>query len=76
MEPPLTPLEFARRTRKLYPERKAVVDGDLRLNYEQLFSRCDRWSAADAVNQDLGLKRLKPSTRAKEAWATFPTSPA
>jgi hypothetical protein len=32
MEPPLTPLEFSRRTRKLYPERKAVVDGDLRLN--------------------------------------------
>ena len=35
MELPLTPLEFARRTRKLYPEREAVVDGDLRLNYEQ-----------------------------------------
>jgi fatty-acyl-CoA synthase len=46
MELPLTPLEFARRTRKLYPEREAVVDGDLRLSYEQFFSRCDRWSTA------------------------------
>ena len=27
METPLTPLEFARRARKLYPDRVAVVDG-------------------------------------------------
>lgn len=46
MELPLTPLEFARRTRKLYPERKAVVDGNLQLTYEQFFERCDRWSSA------------------------------
>src|SRR5215471_9873523 len=46
MELPLTPLEFARRARRLYPEREAVVDGDLRLTYEEFFSRCDRWSAA------------------------------
>src|SRR6184192_1542724 len=46
METPLTPLEFARRTRSLYPEREAVVDGDLRLTYSQFFDRCDRWSAA------------------------------
>src|SRR5262245_54329469 len=43
---PLTPLEFARRTRALYPDREAVVDGDLRLSYAQFFDRCDRWSAA------------------------------
>jgi fatty-acyl-CoA synthase len=46
MELPLTPLEFARRTRKLYPEREAVVDGELRFTYQQFFARCDRWSAA------------------------------
>ncbi len=46
METPLTPLEFTRRTRRLHPQREAVVDGDLRLNYEQFFDRCDRWSAA------------------------------
>src|SRR6266705_771400 len=46
MELPLTPLEFARRTRKLYPEREAVVDGELRWNYEEFFARCDRWSSA------------------------------
>jgi fatty-acyl-CoA synthase len=45
METPLTPLEFARRARKLYGDREAVVDGELRLTYEQFFDRCDRWSA-------------------------------
>jgi fatty-acyl-CoA synthase len=67
MELPLTPLEFARRTRKLYPEREAVVDGTLRLTYEQFFTRCDRWSAA---LQALGVKQgdrvayIAPNTRA------------
>jgi fatty-acyl-CoA synthase len=46
MEVPLTPLEFARRTRRLHGHREAVVDGDLRLSYEQFFERCDRWAAA------------------------------
>jgi fatty-acyl-CoA synthase len=46
METPLTPLEFARRTRKLYGDREGVVDGDLRLTYEAFFDRCDRWSSA------------------------------
>ena len=44
MEIPLTPLEFARRARSLYGDRLGVVDGDLRLTYEQFFDRCDRWS--------------------------------
>ena len=46
METPLTPLGFARRTRKLYGNREGVVDGDLRLMYEEFFGRCDRWSSA------------------------------
>lgn len=46
METPLTPLDFARRARKLYANREAVVDGPLRLTYAQFFHRCDRWSAA------------------------------
>src|SRR5499426_3603115 len=53
METPLTPLEFARRARALYRDREAVVDRDLRLTYDQLFDRCDRWSAA---LQALGVK--------------------
>jgi fatty-acyl-CoA synthase len=54
METPLTPLEFARRTRKLYGDREGVVDGDLRLTYEEFFARCDRWSAA---LQAMGVKK-------------------
>ncbi|HEX6796940.1 MAG TPA: long-chain-fatty-acid--CoA ligase, partial [Ktedonobacterales bacterium] len=46
METPQTPLDFMRRSRRLYPDAEAVVDGDLRLTYEQLGDRCDRWSAA------------------------------
>ncbi|GAB3673824.1 long-chain-fatty-acid--CoA ligase [Saccharopolyspora sp. NPDC049426] len=46
MKVPLSPLQFARRTRRLHPWREAVVDGELRLTYEEFFTRCDRWSAA------------------------------
>src|SRR5258705_4387315 len=53
MEIALTPLEFMRRSRRLFGDREAVVDGDLRLTYSQLFDRCDRWSA---VLQRLGVK--------------------
>ena len=46
MEIPLTPMEFARRARRLYAGREAVVDRELRLSYAQFFDRCDRWSSA------------------------------
>ena len=65
---PLTPLEFARRTRTLYPEREAVVDGGRRFTYAQFFDRCDRWSAA---LQSLGVKAgdrvayIAPNTHAQ-----------
>ena len=54
MEAPLTPLDFARRSRKLYPQSEAVVDGALRLTYDAFLSRCDRWSGA---LQRLGVRR-------------------
>ena len=68
METPLTPLEFARRARKLYPERVAVIDGDSRWTYAQFLDRCDRWSAA---LQKLGIgpgdrvAYLSPNTHAQ-----------
>ena len=64
----LTPLEFMRRSRKLYPEREAVVDGDLRLTYADFGDRCDRWSA---VLQSFGVRKgdrvayLAPNTHAQ-----------
>src|SRR5213083_2290698 len=68
MEVALTPLELARRTRALYGDRDAVVDGPLRLTYAQFFERCDRWSAA---LQRLGVKAgdrvayIAPNTHAQ-----------
>jgi len=68
METPLSPLEFARRTRRLHADREAVVDGDLRLTYEQFFDRCDRWSAALAslgVRQGDRVATIAPNTHAQ-----------
>src|SRR4051812_26863230 len=69
METPLTPLDIMRRTRRLYPDHEAVVDGDLRLSYEQFFARCDRWSSALA--RELGVVKgdriayIAPNTHAQ-----------
>jgi fatty-acyl-CoA synthase len=68
METPLTPLEFARRARKLYGSREAVVDGELRLSYEEFFQRCDRWSAALqrlGVQQGDRIAYISPNTHAQ-----------
>jgi fatty-acyl-CoA synthase len=46
-------MEFARRARRLYGSREALVDGNLRLTYEQFFDRCDRWST---VLQEMGVR--------------------
>ncbi len=68
METPLTPIDFARRARKLYGDREAVVDGNLHLTYEQFFDRCDRWSA---TLQDMGVAQgdrvayIAPNTHAQ-----------
>lgn len=68
MEIPLTPLEFMRRSRRLYPDHEAVVDGDLRLTYAQFGDRCDRWSSA---LQHLGVQQgdrvayIAPNTHAQ-----------
>ena len=65
---PLTPLEFMRRSRRLYPNQEAVVDGDLRLTYAQFFDRCDRWSAALAamgVGKGDRVAYIAPNTHAQ-----------
>jgi fatty-acyl-CoA synthase len=68
MHVPLTPLEFARRARRLYAERDAVVDQDYRATYAGFFERTDRWSAA---LQRLGVRQgdrvayIAPNTRAQ-----------
>jgi len=76
MEIPLTPMEFARRARRLYADREAVVDGELRLTYRQFFERCDRWSS---VLQSMGIRKgdrvayIAPNTHAHlEAYYAVP----
>jgi len=76
MEIALTPMEFARRARRLYADREAVVDGEKRFTYGQFLERCDRWSAA---LQALGVKQgdrvayIAPNTHAHlEAYYAVP----
>ncbi len=76
METPLTPVDFARRTRRLHGSREAVVDGDLRMTYEQFFGRCDRWSSALqrlGVRQGDRVATIAPNTHAQlEAFYAVP----
>jgi acyl-CoA synthetase (AMP-forming)/AMP-acid ligase II len=68
METPLSPLEFLRRARRLYPDREAVVDEELRLTYSEFGKRCDRWSAALqhlGVSQGDRVAYIAPNTHAQ-----------
>ncbi len=80
MEVPLTPLDFARRTRHLHGHREAVVDGDLRLTYEQFLDRCDRWASALAgmgVERGDRVATIAPNTHAQlEAFYAVPQAGA
>ena len=76
METALTPIEFARRAKRLYSDREAVVDGDLRFTYGEFLERCDRWSSA---LQALGIKQgdrvayIAPNTHSHlEAYYAIP----
>jgi fatty-acyl-CoA synthase len=76
VETPLTPVDFARRTRRLHGSREAVVDGDLRMTYEQFFGRCDRWSSALqglGVSQGDRVATIAPNTHGQlEAFYAVP----
>lgn len=76
MEITLTPMEFARRARRLYAEREAVVDENLRLSYSEFLDRCDRWSAAlqgFGVRQGDRVAYIAPNTHAHlEAYYAVP----
>lgn len=76
METPLSPLDFARRARRLYSDREAVVDGGRRFTYREFFDRCDRWSSA---LQSLGVQpgdrvaTIAPNTHAHlESFYSIP----
>jgi len=76
MEIALSPIEFAHRARRLYADREAVIDGDLRLSYGEFLDRCDRWSSA---LQELGVEQgdrvayIAPNTHSHlEAYYAVP----
>lgn len=68
METPLSPVDFARRARRLYADCEAVVDGDQRFTYATFCDLADRWSA---VLQSLGIRQgdcvayIAPNTHAQ-----------
>ena len=76
MEVALTPMEFARRARRVYADREAVVDGDQRFTYAQFLDRCDRWSSAlQAMGVEKGdrVAYIAPNTHAHlEAYYAVP----
>jgi len=43
---PLTPVTFLRRSAAVFPDRVAVVDGNLQLSYAELAERSARWAGA------------------------------
>ena len=72
----MTPLDFMRRARRIYPDREAVVDEEVRYTYTQFGERCDAWSN---VLQRLGVRKgdrvayLAPNTHALlEAFYAVP----
>jgi fatty-acyl-CoA synthase len=76
MQVPLSPLDFARRARRLYGNCEAVVDVGQRFSYEAFFDRCDRWSTA---LQSLGIRpgdriaSIAPNTHAQlESFYAIP----
>ncbi len=80
LEIPLTPLEFARRARRLYANCEGVIDGAERFTYGRFLERCDRWSSA---LQSLGVKQgdrivyIAPNTHAQlESFYAVPQTGA
>jgi fatty-acyl-CoA synthase len=51
---PLSPLSFIARAADVYPQRLALIHGDLRLSWSELYSRCRRLASALA---DCGVGR-------------------
>jgi len=76
MEIALTPMEFARRARRLYGDKEAVVDGDKRFTYKEFLERCDRWSSALqglGVGQGDRVAYIAPNTHSHlEAYYAVP----
>ena len=76
MEIALTPMEFARRARRLYGDKEAVVDGDKRFTYKEFLERCDHWSSALqglGVGQGDRVAYIAPNTHSHlEAYYAVP----
>lgn len=47
---PLSPISFLVRAARVYPNRTAIIHGDRRITYAQMFARCRRLASALAAN--------------------------
>ncbi|MBN2179140.1 MAG: long-chain-fatty-acid--CoA ligase [Deltaproteobacteria bacterium] len=54
MQVPMTPARILERAVKLYPEKEAIIDGDIRLTYREFYARVNRTSRAI---EGLGISR-------------------
>src|SRR5215204_3834227 len=43
---PLSPLSFIERAAQVYPQRLAVIQGDLRRNWDEVYTRCRQLASA------------------------------
>ena len=67
MEIALTPMEFARRARRLYADREAVVDGDLRVKHMDGLRVVDASVMPDLVSGNINACVVMIAEKASDA---------
>jgi len=70
---PLSPLTFIERAASVYPERTAVIYGELRRNWADTYARCRRFASAlrrRGVGDDDTVSRVTVNARCTSASAT------
>ena len=69
---PLSPLSFIARTAEVYPHRLAVVHGDLRRNWLEVFTRCRQLaSALEKAGIGKGNRRSRCTTSSKNRFFDY-----
>ena len=75
METPLSPLDFARRARRLYPDREAVVDGDRALHLPRVLRALRPLVGRAADNSASSRATAWPASRRTPTRISNPSMP-